>query len=712
MIIKAKYLLFMFFIVSCWTAHSAESDPALESSDSELSLTESLSENDTSGNEPSSKTDEIDASQPTQEENTNPQAKTANEANDDLSDDSESWNGQDDYQQPLMFNPKDNGLQLVDPQLKWHMKNGETIDVNGLNIHARSIHVELTQAPRDQTPVSLKNEENASPIVQILSIRWPTLLTSTGLLTIESSRGKKLWSLPITMEMRRYWQSLIKSTDPDTKKILSPHNRSSFGWADTPDSIMTLLKKWKVVRFCLSHEKDKSSKIKICTTPFQLKVQGEKIELQRKRPSTQPTAYIGKLNVGSHGIANLPLTRPYVFRILFQNNSSIAIASLPIDLKLIDAVLNDKENEIILTGEGDRPLGHLRTFNHPESHFWAATGIKKEPVWQKSLPKESPLLRVTSAYKIPFTLLFKFDHLPREENRVYIEKSPSNGTYSSHPLLFGYTPFESSVSSEELSAQTTEHNQFIWEFSAPESGNDNRSRLIVTDKSDPERKWITSETLYRGYPFETSMRLTGVATANAQVVVLGELAAQAWFETLFGMRNGYLSRQRWGIASRYFKALSSFELENGEAVSELSSLNVDLKYNLYRGIWNRDELFGLIASYENISISGKATGLLGFGAYWARTMPKIFDDLFNLVPLMRYPKYVDMEFIYYPVASDSSIQAGSSYNLNFHGKVFWTKQFYGEAGFGLKSFEFTNNSTSVVNSFAMAYGTIGLGVMF
>ncbi len=152
-------------------------------------------------------------------------------------------------------------------------------------------------------------------------------------------------------------------------------------------------------------------------------------------------------------------------------------------------------------------------------------------------------------------------------------------------------------------------------------------------------------------------------------------------------------------------------------MSEFSVLNIDLKYHLLPGLWHRDELVGITLSTERISISGLTVMLMGSGVYWARTMPKIFDDLFNLLPLMEYPKYVDMEFIYYPISLTSGTDGGLSFCLNFHGRVFWTERFYGELGFGLRNYQFvtpsqTRPGETAKISLLTSYGTAGLGFIF
>ncbi len=93
-------------------------------------------------------------------------------------------------------------------------------------------------------------------------------------------------------------------------------------------------------------------------------------------------------------------------------------------------------------------------------------------------------------------------------------------------------------------------------------------------------------------------------------------------------------------------------------------------------------------------------------------MPLVFDRILNYLPFMNYPKWVDAEVIYYAVPLSSDVLLSSSFSTNFHGQVLWRKNFFGEAGFGLKRYAFSNpsiNRKAELNSF---YGTIGLGLKF
>jgi hypothetical protein len=103
---------------------------------------------------------------------------------------------------------------------------------------------------------------------------------------------------------------------------------------------------------------------------------------------------------------------------------------------------------------------------------------------------------------------------------------------------------------------------------------------------------------------------------------------------------------------------------------------------------------------------------LGVGVFWARSMPRIFDQLFNIVPIMRYPKWVDAEYIQYFNSLNSDVSLGNNFALNFHGKVLWSQDIFGEAGFGLKQYSVSDKSLNKKAGFTSFYGTVGLGVNF
>ncbi|MNT26545.1 hypothetical protein D3C72_1621240 [compost metagenome] len=179
-------------------------------------------------------------------------------------------------------------------------------------------------------------------------------------------------------------------------------------------------------------------------------------------------------------------------------------------------------------------------------------------------------------------------------------------------------------------------------------------------------------------------------------------------------QNYWLSKQRWGVSAKYFTGLTDLPAESEDGTTsdvELSSLQVDLRYRFTPGLWERDETVGAILGYEDLNVGGSKVPKLGAGLFWARSMPKSLDRLLNKISFLNHPKFVDMEFVKYFSSLDSDIELGADFFVNFHGKVLWTSQFFGEAGFGVKSYAYTQADNSGAE-LAAFYATLGLGYNF
>ncbi|MBO9668794.1 MAG: hypothetical protein J7501_18495, partial [Bdellovibrio sp.] len=205
-----------------------------------------------------------------------------------------------------------------------------------------------------------------------------------------------------------------------------------------------------------------------------------------------------------------------------------------------------------------------------------------------------------------------------------------------------------------------------------------------------------------------------LATSQGGTALLGEGHIQYWFNDLFGWQNNYLSKQRWGMSAKYFTSLGDIPADDGAGGTEdvpLQSTEVDLRYRFNQGLWGRDETVGAILAYEALTIGEQKANKIGAGLFWARSMPRGIDKFLNHVSFLNHPKYVDMEFIQFFSSTDSGTTMGSDFLVNFHGKVMWTNNFFGEAGFGLKNYNFTNSDETGAK-LTTFYGTLGLGLDF
>lgn len=614
------------------------------------------------------------------------------------------------YSRPLLFAPEDNGIEFTSPQIRWNLVKGQKINLGGLIFGSSSIRLTIDQIDREAVSRRYRTGR-LSKFVTNVSFQWPSIMARTGRMTAELENGTAIWSADIDEEKRADWVSALKA---DSDKLFKAHYRNTWGLIDI-DPKAAFLKSETRFRFCLAQTVTESERIRICSSLHVTSRSGDTIKIEPINENRTPNVYIGKDAFGTRATVNFPESRKIDLRVLFANGSSVALTSRPIQVKFLDVVLDSAGENLILTGKGLKPLGKVKELHAPPNHFWSATGLGADTVWQMSIRRNIPTLRVLGAWNVPFTYLIRYDALPAERDRVFINTRTGSGTYVNGARIRVLSPQGAKLSTKETSLQQLPNakNEFRWNFLAKDKGKNNKARITIEGSGDDKQDWVAHYQLYRGYPYEVSGRLTGIVSADMETVLIGEIAAGAWFERLFGMDSYYLSERRWGMNIRYFRALQAFAFSSGStALSEFSVANLDLRYNLIPGIWNRDELFGLIASVEFAEIGGLKANLGGVGAYWARTMPRVFDDIVNILPFFRYPKYVDMEFIYYPLAASAGVEPGASYNLNFHGKVFWTPRVYGEAGFGIKQFDYISRSAESEVSVSTAYGTIGLGMIF
>lgn len=627
--------------------------------------------------------------------------------------------GIDDYQIPLRFDPKDNNLSIHNPQLKYMMSNPNTIDLGGMVITADSIAMRLSQIPRDKAPVRFEDSARKEKLFTTLSFKWPVDLASSGTITIETPKRRVLWKKEFgESDMKKWKESLEYATD----EMKKGHEKSTVGIIDiNPKDFRFLYAKNARFRMCFSKALETGEKLRACSPPYQALSKGERVVIRPLPMKIKSNAgvFVGKRKLESAGLINFAGGRIIELQIIFGNFASINIGSQPKDPKLLDVVESEDGAEIILTGSGSKPLGgRPKIVSEPITHFWAPTGYEQDLIWQVALPRQSPTIRVPGSFNVPFTLYFSGDKAPKETDRVFVRQTRSSGTYIQAPKVYGYIPSDGMVSSEEYSARKVAPKYFEWSFAAPNKGEKNRARLLIQHRAD-QRPWVAHYEMFRSYPFEVSTRLTGILVSDFTFIILGEASANAWFETLAGIDHPYISNQRWGLGTKYHKSLTSIQSSEDKRIEDYSVINVDLRYNLLPGVWHRDEIVGLSLGFQQSTMVGPRLGnhtvqYLGLGAYWARTMPKIFNELFNLFPFMEYPKYVDMDFTLYPTSLTSDYSPGITFNLNFHGRVFWTERLYGEAGFGIRQTGFTFKTRGREGSVSLsaAYGTMGLGYRF
>lgn len=222
---------------------------------------------------------------------------------------------------------------------------------------------------------------------------------------------------------------------------------------------------------------------------------------------------------------------------------------------------------------------------------------------------------------------------------------------------------------------------------------------------------LASHLVYRTYPGQLSARISNTFTATNAQLLSTEYNLQYWFENIFGLENYYFSKQRWGLEAQTFQSLKKFNISDAESKYDNTSAN--FKYRFSPGVWNYDETVGLILGYQNFSLLEQRFPMMGVGLFWSRSMPRVFDDIINLIPVFRKQKWVSVDFTYYNTSLDKDKRTKSSnYKLNFYGKMLWTSRFFTEIGFGMRAHDLEIKSSQTEIQFQTYYGVFGLGLDF
>lgn len=637
---------------------------------------------------------------------------------------------------PLYFDVVGAGVELLPLEFDYDL---ETADGNGLRLG--NIQIDAGNFFVDLVPL-VKLEANLTRVLPnktsseyVFLFRWPDYVLRKGTLEMISRTGRVLWSQEIDQQKQETWKNQLnlwktalvraRFSAADIQDISL--FRVQYGIRDVQRQKTPFWDLTESFRFCFSH-KETVGQTRICTAWMEVIRNKKQISFASVPLSPQPPRVIvmneqGKLADRLQVTAN----RPVQFYAELRSGMSYEFLATPHKLNIIDMVEDRSGQGAVLISEGDEPLAPSTLLNQRSySPFmkmigWQQTIGDLRKFWRTKMSLKNPMLMISGSGGGVFSQRFIIKSLPREEHRPYLDVRTVDSTYIDGVKVFGVKQKELGVNSTQNLVKVDQANpmDFVWEFGAKTRGELNRSYLWVTDG---DRSFRAYHEIYKGYPRELSARLSGIVGSENNILILGEVAFNYWFEDLLGWTHYYLSRHRWGMSAKGFRSLTDLKISTKNTPLQVTTL--DLKYRLEPGLWVRDETWGLIGGYQNVDYDQFKISMLGVGLFWARSMPKVFDDIANLFPFMNYPKWVDMEFIYYLAPNSDSYKLkgmGSSeaglgnWQLNFHGQVMWTKTFFGEAGFGLKQYDILKElSTGRRTNFTFTsfYGTAGIGYRF
>lgn len=617
--------------------------------------------------------------------------------------------GNSEYNKPTFFEPGEGVLfptQVFDYDLT--EDTGNTLRVGKVLINKKNIFIEVRKAELLHPTLTKLKKEGLS-----FSFVWPMGLFNQPLIELIAKNGEVLWKKKLTAEDMLEWTKKVNSWKEDSGKKPNDRIFNSFpfnaNYILTDDSSFEKVQRRLVqpFRICLS-EKVKKASSRFCSS--RAIVKNNRLVFSKLESKTR--AIIKNEEAVSKNEINVSAGVPFSFYADLKGGESYEFISEPSKLNLVDVVQVDNNNIKVL-GFGLKPVEKVTIVNKEESSsftkfFGFESTIKEErEFWQVILPVDKAYLHFPGTGGGVFKQKINASEIPKSQSRIFLHQKTPNSTYKSNIKLKGLKLPVTQVTSQESSIESGEKDQtqFVWNFKAEKKGDLNKSYLTVNYEG---KNYQSFYELYRAYANELSARFTGVVSNSGQVI-LGEVLYSRWFEAMLGENS--FSFQRWGFAGKYFNSLNKMKVSDTSSES-LSVMTLDLKYRFTPGVWTRDETSGMMLSYQDITFGTFKAPMLGGGWFWARSMPRIFDNIINFIPFMRYPKWVDMEVIYYFSSMNSKVTLNSPLSVNFHGQILWSKSFFGEAGFGLKRYAFIDkelNQKAELNTF---YGTMGLGFKF
>ncbi len=643
-----------------------------------------------------------------------------------------------EFNVPLYFDVVGEDVELPPLELDYNLEtdDGNSIRVGNIKIDSGNFYADILPLSRLDSRLQ-KILPKSSSTESVFLFRWPDNLMREGRLEMISRTGRVIWTVNIDQKAQLSWKNqldtwkkaLQQSKVPASEVSKAALFKTQFGIRNLGKAESPFWKVDEAFRFCFLN-KEGNGQTRLCSTWFEVRKSQKQIRLSSiSEVPVSPRVIVNDQDGKLADVLLVEKDKPVRFFAEIRSGLSFEFFALPKPLNLYDMVKSKDGKSAIVITEGDHPLSEasqlrmLKYSNFEEIIGWQQTIGDFRKFWKFKVSLAEPFIMIPGEGGGAFKQRLVIKQLPSEDVRPYLSRYNLETTYVDGVKLFGKKNKETQVETKENSVEVEKgkSSYFTWKFQAKNRGELNRSYLNVKEE---DHSFKAYHEVYKGYPREISFRMSGVADSAGGLSILSEVAFNYWFEDVFGWTNYYLARERWGLSTKAFRSLTNIKISAVE--DYLQVYNIDLKYRFNPGLWGRDETWGLYAGYENVTYNIFTTGMFGAGIFWARSMPKVFDEIANKFPFMNYPKWVDMEFIYYPVSLDSGYtlrgpggqEAGmGNWQLNFHGQVEWTKSFFGEAGFGVKQYDFVREKTSPTSrrvNFTLTsfYGTVGLGYKF
>lgn len=544
-----------------------------------------------------------------------------------------------------------------------------------------------------------------------LTAYWPSEVFVSGKFELVLNNGDILHSASITPEAVQTYilnsGDEYKNSYPNHRILISMQN----DW-------MEKVKQAGGLFFCLKNAKPEGG-VEICSSLF--KFIKNQIGLSSRNTSTRVLINGSKI-AANFGEFALDPSGDSVVQWFAQlaTGLSWSIQEKPPEIKIVEVVKVD-ENLYRLSGYGRRPLkyfnDHFSYMNHSFLHEYKPDPFthEREDYWSVVISAIKPIdLSFFNPQGGIYTARINIAEAPALlENPIITNKINPQLTYSSATRYQLQLSPDSKPAASSIIEPDKIANSYLWQISDMPKGMVT-THTLTTMSGKKERRYFLEN--YRGYPFDLGFQYTTSSVAGV-IVQGGEMHASFWIEDFWGVASSDWMRLRWGLQFKTFRPQNKITVSvdsKGEETKKIEVLSsvVDLKYRFTPGLWGRDETTGAMLVQHDFTFDEYKLQLLGGGVFWSRSMPKAFDDLMNHIPLFKYPKWVNSELIIFFENQDKDLKLKNSYHLNFYGRLNWTRTFYGDLGFGYRSYSFTDSNKNREPFLNLFFLTFGLGLLF
>jgi len=602
---------------------------------------------------------------------------------------------------------------LPNPLFEWDLsqQNGQSLLLGNVTINESTLAFGFRklQASRPDQPGTFD--------AQYFTVKWPDFLFPNARIELLNRDGKVTWGKTLEKSDFESWKKVVSENSKNLKN--SP--LTQFSWGAELDTLGIPLKNLADgFRFCLLRS-DLNATERLCSQKYVVRQMGNQTLLGRLKTINPARLIINGEPSNMKGQMEIINEMPIRLFAELSSGETLEFSSEPTKVVWSDFTKMEGRDFVRVVGYATPPVGKYTILNQSQdSQLTQMLGfqstIKDERIfWALARPISQPWIYFPGAKGGVFKHPLPLNLAPNSSLRLHLHKDTPKGTYRDGVILKGRKQASTELESTQKKTNVTGPNSFEWSFQAKNNAEINRSSLLIKEGDKVYKSYFE---LYKGYSNELSAR-SSLVLSDAGLIIMGELAYNLWFEDILGYDQYHLTKQRWGISTRYFQSFTKFKVGDfGNA--QIKNTSLDLKYRFTPGLWTRDETHGAMLSYQDVEVNQDITDfkvpMVGVGWFWARSMPQVFDNLFNYIPIFRYPKWVDMEFIYFMNSLDATQKLETNFALNFHGQVLWKKNFFGEAGFGVKRYAFIDTTNSFQRNIGYQlttlYGTVGLGFKF